>query len=35
VLDDLTKRFAQHGYRIVDLLHEIATDDAFYNVTAK
>ncbi len=34
VLDELTKRFAQHGYRVVDLLHEIATDDAFYNVTA-
>ncbi|MEP7244782.1 MAG: DUF1592 domain-containing protein [Gammaproteobacteria bacterium] len=35
VLDDLTKRFEQHGYRIVDLLREIATDDAFYSVAAK
>jgi len=35
VLDDLTKRFGEHGYRVVDLLHEIATDDAFYKVAAR
>lgn len=35
VLEDLTKRFEQHGYRILDLLREIGTDAAFYNVTVK
>ena len=35
VLNDLTKRFEQHGYRIVDLLREIGTDDAFYSVAVK
>lgn len=35
VLDDLTKRFEQHGYRILDLLREIGTDEAFYNVAVK
>jgi hypothetical protein len=33
-LEELDKRFAAHGYRIVDLLHEIVTSPAFYAVTA-